>query len=73
MLVLIYLWIPISHLFFCLPSLELTTLEQHVCSTKIGYAIALSLGTNSCKKERNVGTLNSGPQPKNSVSLTVAS
>ena len=32
---------------------------QKVCSTIIGYANALSLGTNSCKKKRNVATLNS--------------
>ena len=37
-----------SHLFVCLPNLEF---EQQVCSTKIGYASALSLGTDSCKKK----------------------
>ena len=45
-------------LFVCLPTLELTTFEQEVCSTKIGYANTLSSGTNSCKKS-NVTTLNS--------------
>ena len=40
---------------FCpLPTLELTTSGQKVCSTKIGYANVLSLGTNSCRrKERD--------------------
>ena len=51
MLVLIYLCITISYLFICLPTLELTIFEQQVCSTKIGYANPLSLGTNSCKKK----------------------
>ena len=37
--------------------------EAKICSTKIGSANALSLGTNSCKK-RNVGTLNSAHQTK---------
>ena len=45
-------------LFACLPTLELTSFEQEMCSTKIGYANTLSSGTNSCKK-RNVTTLNS--------------
>ena len=36
-------------LFVCLPNLELTTFEQGVCSTKIGYANTLSSGINSCK------------------------
>ena len=53
----------ISHLFVCLPTLELTTFEQYACSTKIGYANALSLGTNSCK-ERNMVNLNSTYQAK---------
>ena len=53
-----YLWITISHIFACLPSLESTKFEQYVCSTKVVYANALSLGTNSCKK-RKVVTLNS--------------
>ena len=44
-------------LFFCLPSLELTTCEQVVCSAKIVCANTLSSGTNSGKK-RNVATLN---------------
>ena len=58
---LTYLWITISHLFVCFPTLKLSTLEQQVCSTKIGYANAL--GTNSCKK-RNAATLNSAHQAK---------
>ena len=48
---MIYLWITISQLFVCLPFLELTTFEQQVCSTRIGYANALLLGINSFKKE----------------------
>ena len=60
---LTYLWITISHLFACLPTLELTTFEQQVCSTKIGYSNALSLGINICKK-RNVTILNSAHQAK---------
>ena len=51
-------------LFACLPTLELTTFEQEVCSTtKIGYANTLLLGTNSCKK-RNAATLNSAAHIK---------
>ena len=50
-------------LFVCLPTLLLTTFEQEVCSTKIGYANTLSSGTNSCKK-RNVTTLNSAAHIK---------
>ena len=50
-------------IFICLPTLELTTFEQEVCSTKIGYANTLSSGTNSCKK-RNVATLNSAAHIK---------
>ena len=55
LLVLICLCVTISHLFICLPNLELTTFKQHGRSPKIGYANALSLGTNSClkKKERD--------------------
>ena len=49
---------------FCLLThLGLTTSEQQVCSTKIGYINPLSVGTNSYKK-RNVATLNSGHQAK---------
>ena len=44
-------------LFVCLPTLELITFEQEVCSTKIGYVNTLSSGTNNCK-ERNLATLN---------------
>ena len=33
LLVVIYLWITISHLFACLPTLELTTFKQQVFST----------------------------------------
>ena len=53
---LICLWITVSHLFVSLPILELATSEQQVCSTKIGYANVLLLGTNSCKI-RNVANL----------------
>ena len=45
-------------LFVYLPTLELTSFEQEVRSSKIGYANTLSWGTNSCKK-RNVTILNS--------------
>ena len=51
------LLISISHLLVCLPTLELTTFEQHVCSTKKGYANALSLRTNSCKKKKRTWPL----------------
>ena len=71
LLVIIYLWINISHHFVCLPTLELTTFEQRVCSTKIGYTNALSLWTNSKKnriwslstvriKQKNQSTFHSG-------------
>ena len=53
---LICLWITVSHLFVSLPILELATSEQQVCSTKIGYANVLVLGTNSYKI-RNVANL----------------
>ena len=43
--------------------LELTTLEQLVCSAEIGYTNALSLRTNSCKKS-NVAALNIPAQIK---------
>ena len=56
-------------LFVCLPTLELTTFEQEVCSTKIGYANTLSSGTNSCKK-RNVATLNSAAHIKQKRCVT---
>ena len=39
-------------LFVCLPTLELTTFEQEVCLTKIGYANTLPSGANSCKKKK---------------------
>ena len=42
----------------CLPTLELRTFKEEVCSTNIGYANTLSSGTNNYKK-RNVATLNS--------------
>ena len=58
------LWIIMSHAF----TLELTTFEQQVCSTKIGCANALLLGTNS-RKKRNVDTLDSAHQPKKAVQL----
>ena len=48
-----------SQLFVCLPTLELTIFEQHVCLTKIVYKNALSLGTSGCKKKKNMVTLNS--------------
>ena len=60
-----------SHTFFCLPTLELTTFEQQVCSTKIGYANALFLTTNSCKK-RIVNNLDSAHQAKKSSETLTA-
>ena len=48
-------------LFVCLPTLELTTFEQEVCSTKTVYANILSLERN---KKRNVATLNSAGRIK---------
>ena len=53
---LICLRITVSHLVVSLPILELATSEQQVCSTKIGYANVLVLGTNSYKI-RNVAKL----------------
>ena len=58
-----------SHLFACLPTLELATFEQQVCSTKIGCANGLSLGTN-CKK-RNIATLNRARQEKKTSSTLI--
>ena len=51
LLVVIYLWITSFHLFECLPILQWKTIEQEVCSTKIGYTNTLSLGTNNSKKK----------------------
>ena len=62
------LWITISHIFVCLPTLELTTFEQQVRSAKTGYGNSLSLGKNRGKK-RNVATLNNAHQAKNIVQL----
>ena len=61
------LWITILDIFVCLPSLELTKFEQHVCSKKVVYANLLSLGTYGDKqlqKKRKVATLNSAHQAK---------
>ena len=56
LLVLIYLWITISHfLSFCLLN---HFGVNNIWAVKIGYANTLSLGTNSCKK-RNMTTLKS--------------
>ena len=63
------LWIIISHIFVCLPpTLELTIVEQQVCSAKIGYVIALSLETNSRKKS-TLTTLNTAYQVKEQLTL----
>ena len=48
---------------YCETSPNTSSFEQQVCSTKRGYAYALPLATNSCKK-RNVATLNSEHQAK---------
>ena len=53
----------------CLPTLALTTFEQEVRSTKIGYANTLSSGTNSYKK-KNVAALNSGGHIKQKCRIT---
>ena len=50
-------------LFICLPTLELATFKQDVCSTKIVSAKTLSTGANNCKK-RNVITFNSAARIK---------
>ena len=39
------------HLFVCLPTLELTTFEQDVCSTKIVYANNYHWGQTAAKNE----------------------
>ena len=52
----------ISHLFVCLPTLELTTFEQQVCSTIIDNENALSLRETG--KKGNVATLSSAHQAK---------
>ena len=43
--IFINFWITISHLFICLPTLEVTTFEQQV------YTNVLSKETNSCQKK----------------------
>ena len=58
-----------SRLFVCLPTLESTTFEQEVCSTKMGYENTLSSGTSSCKK-RNAATLNSAAHVEEKHRLT---
>ena len=55
--------VTISHLFICLPTLELTTFEQQVWSTKMSYTHAISLETNKCVK-KNVITMNGARQEK---------
>ena len=54
-----------SYALVCLPTLELTTFEQQVCSTKISYTNALLLGA----KKRNVNTLDRAYQVKKAVQL----
>ena len=56
-------------LFVCVPTLELTTSKQEVFSTQIGYAYALSSGTNS-RKKRNVVTLHSAAHIKQKRCVT---
>ena len=55
--------------FRLLTHLGVTIFEQQVWSTKIGHANALSLGTNSRKKKRNVATLNSVHKAKKAVQI----
>ena len=47
--------------FICLPTLELTTIEQGVCSTKTGYT---KWGQTAAKKERDHFEQHSGYQAK---------
>ena len=65
------LWIIMSHAFVCLPTLELTTFEQQVCSTKIGYANELLFGTNSRKKKKCGRFGERTSSKKSSATLTV--
>ena len=54
-----------------LPTLELTTFKQQVCSTKIGYANALSLRTNSHKKKEYGRFQQRASSHKSNAHLTV--
>ena len=62
-LVLKYVWITIPHLSVCLPTLKLTTFEQQVCSIKMDYANAPSLG-GTAEKKKKVTALNSVSKAK---------
>ena len=54
------IFITISHLFVCLPTLELTTFEQQVCSSaQMQYH-----WEKTAAKKKNVATLNSAHQAK---------
>ena len=64
-LVIIYLWMVISYLFVYLPTVELTSFEQQLCSTKVGYA----MGTNSCKT-KGTWSLWTARQAKSCVYIT---
>ena len=50
-----YLWITISHHFVYLPNLQLTILEQQVCSAKIDYthAVTTLISAHQAKKQCN--------------------
>ena len=59
----------ISHLFVCLPTLELTTFEQQVCSTIIDNENALSLRETG--KKGNVATLSGAHQAKQQCNFDI--
>ena len=71
LLVIIYLRIIISLHLVCLPTLNLKTFKQQLCLAKIGYANALSVESNSCKKAEcdNIERLMSSK--KSSANLTM--
>ena len=65
------MYLTISYLFVCLPTLELTKFKQHMCSIKISYANALSLGTNICKKKGTWSLWTSYIKQASSVGVTL--
>ena len=67
----LYLWIIFSHIFICLPTSELRTFEQQLCSIKIVYANELSCGTISCKTKEHDKFEQYTSSKKSSVPLTM--
>ena len=65
------MYLTISYLFVCLPTLELTKFKQHMCSIKISYANALSLGTNIWKKKGTWSLWTSYIKQTSSVGVTL--